>query len=219
MVSILLATYNGQKYIKQSIDSLLNQSFEQFEVIIGFNGTCDNSKEIVLDIKDPRLKIFDYDNEKGKAKTLNKLIKEANFDLVAIQDDDDIWHRDKLKKQLCYLNNYDVVGSFIDYIDESGRKIGAPSLAIYNNDINYLSLNGSNQVANTSAIFKRRDCVEIGGWREDIDGVEDYDFWIRLMRAGKTFLNIPEILVSHRIHSKSNFNSKKQDISKLLNIN
>lgn len=75
MISILLATHNGERFIEQSIKSVLNQTFKEFELLIGFNGTTDSSKKIVEGIKDDRIRVFDYGEDKGKSKTLNKLLK------------------------------------------------------------------------------------------------------------------------------------------------
>lgn len=215
MISILLATYNGEKYLNLSIESVLNQSFKDFELLIGFNGTTDSSRDIPGIYNDDRIKIFDYE-EKGKSKTLNKLLLECKYDWVALQDDDDFWINTKLEKQLEYINNYDVIGTFINYIDKDGHIIGNPMLHSYHDEITNLSLCGSNQVANTSAIFKKKDAIEIGGWRDGLDGIEDYDFWLRLIRKGKLFINIPEELVLHRLHPQSNFNTKKYDLKKIL---
>jgi len=216
MISILLATHNGEKYISKSIDSVLNQSYKDFEILVGFNGTIDKSKDIVNNYNDDRIKTFDYGYDKGKSKTLNKLLKEAKYDWVAIQDDDDIWIENKLEKQLQYVSEYDVVGSLIDYINENDDFIRHLNLRLNDYEIKFLSLNGDNQIANTSAIFKKSIALEINGWREDIDGIEDFDFWLRLMRNGKKFINIPEYLVKHRIHNNSNFNTKQYDIKKIL---
>lgn len=216
MVTILLATYNGEKFIKKSIESILNQTFKDFELLIGFNGTTDNSKEIVNKFNDGRIRIFDYGDEKGKSKTLNKLLLESKYGWIAIQDDDDIWVTTKLEKQLNYINNYDVIGTFINYIDSNDIIIGSPLLSTQDEDIKKNSFLGVNQIANTSAIFKKSDSLEIDGWREDLDGIEDYDFWLRLMRNNKTFFNIPENLLLHRLHSNSNFNTKQYDLTKIL---
>ncbi len=230
MISVLLPIYNGEKYLKQSLTSVLNQTFQDFEVLIGFNGTTDNSKEIVNSvlfegINDPeilytiqnKVRIFDYGHEKGKAKTLNKLLSEAKFDIIALQDDDDVWHSDKLQKQLPYIQEFDVVGSFLSYINHNGLLTNWLSLEIEDYYIKYKSLErGINNVANTSAIFKKAVALEIGGWREDIDGIEDFDFWLRLMRIGKTFRNVPEFLLFHRMHTDSNFNTKNYDLKRIL---
>lgn len=216
MISILLPIYNGEKYLRQSIDSILNQSFKNFELLVGFNGTIDSSKEIVNTYDDPRIKIFDYGSDKGKAKTLNKLLKETKYNWIALQDDDDIWIQTKLEKQILLINDYDVIGTFIHYINENGSIIGKPNLSTSSFDIQKKSIAGDNQVANTSAIFKKLDAFYINGWKEELDGIEDYDFWLRLMRDGKKFINVSKELVLHRVHNNSNFNTKKYDLNKIL---
>ena len=220
MVSILLATYNGEKFIKDSIDSIICQSFKDWELLIGFNGTTDRSKEILREYRDSRIRVFDYGEDKGKAKTLNKLIKESEYEWIAIQDDDDVWHKDKLNIQKNYINQFDVIGSMITYIDEFGNYSGNPSLSFSHEDIIRRSFYGQNQVPNTSAIFKKDDAIEVNLWNEEIDGIEDFEFWLKLMRAGKKFINIQDSLVLHRLHTKSNFNTKSYDIQKLIqNVN
>jgi glycosyltransferase involved in cell wall biosynthesis len=216
MISILLATYNGEKFIKASIDSILNQTFTEWELLIGFNGTTDNSEKIVREYNDSRIRIFDYGNDKGKAKTLNKLILEAKYDWIAIQDDDDVWIENKLEKQIKFIKDYDIIGTTISYIDENLNFKGGPSLSTNHEDIVKRSLSGDNQIANTSAIFKKIDALEINGWDTSIDGIEDFDFWLRLIKNNKKTVNLSEKLVLHRIHSNSNFNNKKYDISKIL---
>lgn len=216
MISILLAVYNGENYLKEAIDSVLNQTFKDFELLIGFNGTIDNSKDIVNQYNDPRIRIFDYSNDKGKAKTLNKLLKEAKGDWLANQDDDDIWLPNKLEKQIQYTINFDVIGTFIQYINEKNEIIGSPSLDIDHENIKKLSLNGNNQIANTSSIFKKEKVLEINGWRENIEGIEDFDLWLRLIKNNNRFYNIPEYLTLHRIHDRSNFNTQTYDIKEIL---
>ena len=110
MISILLATYNGERYIEQSITSVLNQTFTEFELLIGFNGTTDGSKEIVASFNDSRIRVFDYGEDKGKATTLNKLLKEVKYDWIAIQDDDDVWADSKLEKQVAHTTTNDIIG-------------------------------------------------------------------------------------------------------------
>jgi glycosyltransferase EpsE len=216
MISILLATYNGKKYIEKSIESILNQTFKDFELLIAFNGTTDNSKELILKYNDRRIRIFDYGDEKGKSITLNKLLKECKYDWCAIQDDDDIWLPNKIEEQIKYINDYDVIGTLISYIDEMDNIIGSPNLSTDTSKIITLSLSGNNQIANTSTIFKKSDAIEINGWKDGLDGIEDFDFWLRLIRNGKNFINIPQKLVLHRLHNNSNFNTKKYDINKIL---
>jgi glycosyltransferase involved in cell wall biosynthesis len=216
MISVLLPIYNGERFLRESIQSVLNQTFTEFELLIGFNGTVDGSKDVVNSFDDARIRVFDYGDDVGKAKTLNKLITESKYDWIALQDDDDIWVESKLETQLEYINHSDVIGTFIKYIDEDGDVIGGPNLSFSNDDICRLSLLGNNQIANSSSLFKKSKVIEIGGWREDIDGIEDFDFWLRLIRNGCKFSNIPQYFVKHRIHNSSNFNTKKHDLTKIL---
>jgi glycosyltransferase involved in cell wall biosynthesis len=216
MISILLATYNGEKYIKKSIDSIVDQTYTDWELLIGFNGTTDGSKEIVNQYNDSRIKVFDYGYDKGKAKTLNKLIREASGDWMAIQDDDDIWFPKKLERQFNGSDGFDVIGTQIMYIDENDNSTGKPTLSLEDLNIKEKSFGGDNQVANSSAIFKTKCAIEVGGWSESLDGIEDFDFWLNIMRKGYTFKNISSIEVFHRLHSKSNFNTKKFDLTKIL---
>ena len=216
MISILLAVYNGEKYIAKSIESIINQTYKDWELLVGFNGTIDNSKDIVKQFSDSRIKVFDYGMDAGKSKTLNKMIKESSGDWIAIQDDDDIWLPKKLERQVKNMDNFDVIGTQIMYIDENDDSNGGPTLAKDDSSIKMKSLNGDNQMANTSVIFRKECLNDVGGWSETLDGIEDFDFWLKIMRKGYSFINISSTEVLHRLHSKSNFNTKSYDISKIL---
>jgi glycosyltransferase involved in cell wall biosynthesis len=216
MVSILLATYNGSRYIKESIQSIINQTYTDWELLVGINGTTDNTEEIVSSFSDNRIKIYNFGDDKGKAKTLNKLIYYAKFDYIGIQDDDDIWLENKLENQIHFINDFDVIGSLINYIDENGFMIGNPNLSLNHDDIISKSLNGVNQIANSSSIVRKESVLSVNGWSEELDGIEDYDLWLKLIRQNKKFININKVLVLHRLHKQSNFNTKQHDFKKIL---
>lgn len=217
-ISILLAVYNGEQYLRRSLESLLNQTYKDFEILIGFNGTKDRSKKIVSEYNDDRIRVFDYGDDTGKSKTLNKLLKESKGEWLAIQDDDDIWLPKKIELQmeLALEGKYDVIGSKIFYCDELDKIKGMPNISTEHEDIVSKSLSGDNQIPNTSAIFKRSDAESVNGWDENLAGVEDFDFWLKLMKKGCKFKNLKKQLVLHRVHDKSNFNTKKYNIEELL---
>lgn len=207
-ISILLPVYNGERFLKFSIESILNQSYKNFELLIGFNGTIDNSKEIVKSYNDQRIKIFDYGNDKGKPKTLNKLLSESKYDWIALQDDDDIWISNKLEKQIQFINENDVIGSQIQYCDSLNQIInGNPILELYDQNIKYKTIRGNNQVANSSVLMRKSSVMSVGGWDETLEGLEDYDLWIRMMINGCRFINLSDFLMIHRKHQNSNFNT------------
>lgn len=218
MVSILLAVYNGEKYLRSSIESIISQTYEDFELLIGFNGTVDNSKDIVKEFKDKRIRVFDYGMDKGKSKTLNKLLKKAKGEWLAMQDDDDVWLPKKLELQmnLAITGEYDVIGSRIFYCNELEKITGQPKISTEHSEIVLKSMKGDNQIANSSAIFKTNITKEINGWDEALAGIEDFDFWLKLMKKGCKFINLKKQLVLHRVHKGSNFNTKKFDLKPIL---
>jgi GT2 family glycosyltransferase len=153
--------------------------------------------------------IIDYGIDKVKAKNLNKLLKIVESEYISLIDGDDIWEIDKLSEQISICKNFDIIGTLAHYIDVDNNK--TKDLYLDQNDVDIkrgFSL-GNNQIVNSSSLFKTSDAIEIGGWDETVEGMEDFDFWIRLSKKNKTFHNIQKFLVSHRIHSKSNFNAKK----------
>ena len=221
-ISILLAVYNGENYIKECINSIISQTYKDWELLIGLNGCSDKTKEICKSYNDNRIKIFDYENDKGKAKTLNKLLKESSCEWLAMQDHDDIWLSKKLQTQINFIennDNVDVVGANALYINKDGFQMGKPDIHSFRqNEIKNSCLEGSNQIINSSAVFKKSKVLEVGGWNEekDIQGIEDFDLWLTLIKNQCTFANIKKIFVLHRIHSQSNFNTQKYDIQSLI---
>jgi len=211
MVTILLPVYNDEAFLEYTIKSIVEQEFKSFKCIIAFNGTVDSSREIAKSLidADPRFTIIDYGNDKGKAKTLNKLLKIIDTEYISLIDGDDIWEINKLTEQISICKNFDIVGTLAYYIDINNIKTNA--LYLDQNDIDIRSgfSVGHNQIVNSSSLFRTSDAIEIGGWDETVEGMEDFDFWIRLSKKNKTFHNIQKFLVSHRIHSKSNFNAKQ----------
>lgn len=216
-ISILLAVYNDEKYIYKSVKSVIDQSYKNWELLIGFNGTIDKSKDIVNSFNDERIRIFDYGDDKGKAKTLNKLIKEAEGEWLAMQDGDDIWLPKKLESQIQHINDYDIIGTQIFYINTDGAIISWPNFQTEHKYILEFSLKGYNQIANTSAIFRKEKAIEVGGWDETIDGIEDYDFWLKMLtKVGCKSINLNKAHLWHRLHRNSSFNTKEYDIKGLI---
>jgi glycosyltransferase involved in cell wall biosynthesis len=204
MISILMPIYNGVEFIHDSVPSVIEQSYDKWELLIGINGHPQNSDVYKMAKKyediNNKIRVFDFHNIKGKSNTLNELIKYSNYDYIALLDVDDIWHVEKLDMQSKFLGEYDVIGSNCIYF---GDKPGiVPQIPQYDfSNFNFASVN---PIINTSAIIKKPFCY----WRREFDGVEDYDLWLRLRKLNKRFYNCPEILVKHRIHNQSAFNAK-----------
>jgi glycosyltransferase involved in cell wall biosynthesis len=208
-LSVLLTVYNGERYLREAMASVLAQTFKDFELLVGLNGCTDGSEKIAREFEsDKRVKVSVFDR-KGRVITLNRLLLESTSELVAIQDADDIWLPEKLAKQIPYLSKFDVVGTYIDYIDEDGKFLKpGPLKCSTDSQIKAAMLKGDNQIANSSSVFVAKHVRQICGWDDDrFTGVHDFDLWIRLARSGKIFYNVPEVLVQHRLHNNSSFNS------------
>ena len=202
MISILIPIYNGIEFINDSVQSVILQSYGEWELLIGINGHPVNSEIYQIaknyETQDNRIKVFDFYNIKGKSNSLNELIKYCKYDFVAILDVDDIWHKNKLEIQSKFISHYDVVGSNCVWFGD--REGVIPKIPIY--DISNFNFSLVNPIINSSSIIRKELCY----WNEN--GIEDYDLWLRLWKQKRCFFNCPEILVKHRIHNMSAFNSK-----------
>jgi glycosyltransferase involved in cell wall biosynthesis len=204
MISILMPIYNGIEFIEDSVNSILNQTYNDWELIIGVNGHPETSD--VFDIAkkyentygSTKIRVFDLYMIKGKSNTLNFLLRYCNNNYVALLDVDDIWYPNKLEIQTKYLNEFDIVGSNCIWFGEKNDVI--PPIPI--GDISEFNFKQVNPIINSSSIIRKGLCY----W--DNNELEDYDLWLRLRNLGKKFYNCEEILVKHRIHHTSAFNAK-----------
>ena len=205
MISILMPIYNGAEYLRESLPSVVGQTFEQWELLIGVNGYPAGStvyrKVALYDSR--KIRVFDLPDVKGKSQALNALVDKASFPFMCLLDVDDIWEVTKLEKQFPYMGSYGVVGTNARYFGERQDDPGIPTM-----EVGFEVFRRQNPIVNSSAMFRKTDAH----WG-DIKGVEDYDMWCRLAAAGRTFFNIPEMLVQHRVHKDSAFNTAAYDAS------
>jgi len=204
MISILIPIYNGIEYIEDSVSSVLQQTYTNWELIIGINGHPPNSevyqKAKEYESKSDKIRIIDYYPIKGKSNTLNEMLRHCKFDYIALLDVDDIWHERKLEIQSILLNNYDVIGSKCIWFGDRGGVVPI----IPTDDISNYDFSLVNPIINSSSITRKELCY----WNSSWDGIEDYDMWLRLRNQNKKIFNFQEILVKHRIHNDSAFNAK-----------
>jgi glycosyltransferase involved in cell wall biosynthesis len=203
MISVLMPIYNGIEFIDESVSSVLDQTYSDWELIIGINGHPENSDVYTIakkfeDKMPTKIKVMDLYTIKGKANALNEMVKHCKYDYVAILDVDDIWFPTKLEIQYDCLDLYDVIGSQCVYFGEINGI--CPSIPF--GDISDFDFFSVNPLINSSSIIRKELCY----WEEN--GIEDYDLWLKLRCESKSFFNFTNILVKHRIHNASAFNSK-----------
>lgn len=219
-IAVLLAVKNGEKYIEQSILSVLNQTHQDFILFICANNCTDNTISIIgqiLSSHPKKDKIYLTTRpEAGKCEALNYLLALVPQECthIAIQDADDIWHPEKLAEQMKYIYEYDVIGTKCNYIDRDGIKmeLNNPIPSVNDEIRHWLRVTKQNPIINCSALINKKLVKQLNGWDKEYEGVEDFFMWaqIAIWNFSK-FINIDKPLVSHRIHMNSHFNSTHQE--------
>jgi glycosyltransferase involved in cell wall biosynthesis len=223
MISVVLPTFNGEKYISRAIDSVLSQSFSDFELIIINDGGNDNTESIIkgYSYSDSRIKYFKNEKNLGIVKSLNRGLNEAKGDYIARIDDDDVWiDKDKLKKQFEFLENnpgYVLVGTGAICVDENEIELTRYLLPGTDEKIRE-DLLCKNNFIHSSVMYKKDAVIKVGGYDEkkDTKYVEDYDLWLRLGIVGKMH-NLREYSILYMIRegsvsSQNRVNQLKKDI-------
>lgn len=216
MISILIPIYNGIEYIEECVQSVIIQTYENWEIIIGVNGHPYNSDvyEIAKKYENEKIHVYDIGihsctNLNGKSIALNKMLAFCKYDYVAILDVDDIWMPNKLEIQTEFIPQYDVVGTQCEYFGETS---GVPPIPF--GDLTEINFTTGNPIINSSSVIRKKICK----WDISLWG-EDYELWLRLKDENKLFYNCNKILVKHRIHASSAFNSnarQHEDLEKIL---
>lgn len=219
MISVVMPTYNCATFIKQSINSILNQTYKDFEFLIIDDGSTDNTEEIVLSFSDSRI-VYKRIEHSGLSKALNIGLNCASNEIVARMDADDISHPLRFERQLLSSSRESNEIIFSDAAFFAKNKILFTILNINeSNYINYkLSLHG--HFTHPSVIYHRSHILGLGGYNESLNIYEDYDLWLRIKDRSK-FIFVNEILQFQRIRDGSltkinskNLNDKLYEIQK-----
>jgi glycosyltransferase involved in cell wall biosynthesis len=206
LISVIIPVYNGEKTIRETVFSVLNQTMPNFELIIINDGSQDSTLEIVSRIPDPRVKIFSFANA-GLAVSRNRGIALANGDYLAFLDADDLWADNKLEAQLAALKENPeaaVAYSWTDCIDGQGRFLRQSAHATASGNVQ-ANLLLANFISSGSNVFVRKQAVvDVGGFDESLSNAQDWDLWLRLA-ARYEFVPVPETQVFYRVspHSMS----------------
>lgn len=183
-VSILMAVYNGERYLCDSVQSLLDQTFADFELIIVDDGSTDDTPTLLRELGDPRVVHLRNDRNIGLARSLNRAIGTARGELVARHDADDVACPDRLQVQVNFLDRHPAVafvGGGIERIGPAGEPLSPASGT--ESDPNWLRwrLLFSNPFAHASVMWRREQVsLVVGGYDPEIGYGQDYDFWVRI---------------------------------------
>lgn len=203
MVSVIIPTYNRAEMLKEAIISVLNQSYQNFEIIIIDDGSKDNTKDIVKSFKDKRLKYIWQKNSGRPASARNSGLKVAKGEYIALLDSDDIWLNHKLETQIkTFDSNSNILAVATNYMYFPSSPINAENLKIRKDRIlSFKNMLRSNTINNSSVLIKKMAIDSIGLQDESTRILEDYEYWLRLLNyRDKSILVLKEILTKSRIH-------------------
>lgn len=204
-ITVLLPVFNAEKYLKEAIDSILNQTFSDFEFLIIDDGSTDNSKGIILSYKDTRIRFLANSNNMGLIYTLNRGLDEARGRYIARMDADDISLPERLMKQHSFLfknPDYSLVGCSAYLIDEHSKGIGQ-MFRPYNFETIVGNIFFFNPIIHPSTLFDKEFIQTIGGYNINAIHAEDYDLWFRILKAGGKMYCLDDMLLNHREHKNS----------------
>lgn len=202
-VSVIMSAYNSESYLNESIESILKQSFDNYEYIIVNDGSTDNSRKIMESYKDKRIKILNNKNNMGLTVSLNKAIKLAKGEYIIRMDADDVSLPLRIEKQVKYMDIHPEVGICGSWVKTIGRY---PSkIWKYSSDRNYLkaSLIYKSPLAHPSVVMRRKYMIENNlSYNPYYKSAQDYDLWTRCVDYFE-ISNIEEVLLLFRRHANA----------------
>lgn len=207
-VTVLLPVWNGEQYLREAIDSILRQTFRDFEFLIINDGSTDSSRAIVESYHDSRIRAVNHSTNLGLTRALNHGLSLVTGEYVARQDADDISEPDRLARQVAYLDahrNVALVGCCYKKIGPTGEELGDRPLPTDCLDLRWALLFYDPFIH--GAVMFRRELVRnaVGRYDEAFPYVQDYDLWSRIAR-GLPVANLPEYLVRYR-HSPTSMSN------------
>ena len=205
LVSIIIATKNGQKYIKRAIESALNQTYKNIELIIIDGGSTDNTKEVVKPYLTDQRVYYIYKTDKNASEGLNNGIRASNGKYIAILDDDDFWcDEKKLEKQVQFLEghpDYVLVSGGAIAIDKEGRECYRLLPPETDEEIKKLMLFDC-VFPHGATIFRKEAWKVVGGYDEKINLSWDWELWLRLGGVGR-FYNFQDYFLCYSQESQN----------------
>ena len=216
-ISVLMPVYQAGRYLEEAVESILTQTFGDFELLALDDGSTDDSPRILADFadRDDRIRVRRAPHG-GLVVRLNEGVAEDRGTFIARMDADDVSRCDRFERQLDYLKHHPdcvAVGTAVDEIDPEGRPIRSLDIRLTHDEIESRLLEGDGRaLVHASALYRRDALRKIGGYREGLVGAEDTDLHLRLAENGR-FANIPERLYLYRRNLESVTFAKTREVN------
>jgi glycosyltransferase involved in cell wall biosynthesis len=203
-ITVVMAVYNGMPYLNQAIDSILEQTFSDFEFLIVNDCSNDGTRDAIAGYDDPRIRVLDNEENIKQTRSLNRGLQHTRSEFVARMDADDVSDPQRLEKQLAFLKHnseYAVVGSSLRLIDPEGMVLGHRAQPQSDVAIRWMQF-FTCPLSNGAAMFRNSVIWdEMGGYDPTINLSQDWDLWIRVPASYK-LANLPDFLLDIRQHPK-----------------
>lgn len=204
LISVVLPTFNREKYLPRAINSVLTQTYKNLELIIVDDGSTDNTEAIVKGYSDTRLRYYKQELNKGGSAARNVGIKLARGELISFQDSDDEWLPEKLEKQ---VRKFSEVGDHVgviccgyEFIHDKTNEVVSKSIPVEKGNVHRIML--INNYTGPLAVLMKATCFKkVGLFDETLPCCHDWDLWIRVSKYYK-FDYVPDILAKAYIHGK-----------------
>ena len=208
LVSIIIPSYNSSRFIVECVNSVISQTFQNWEMIIVDDCSNDNSKDIISDFseKEERLKSIFLEENVGAAEARNIAIKKAKGKYIAFLDSDDIWNEDKLEKQIAFMSKNNIVFSFTSYQQISEDGIEKYSIMKAPKEIMYHSYLRNTIIGCSTVVIDKDNSGEFD--MPSIRSSHDMALWLLIMKRGFSAYGLDENLAYYRIVSTSNTSKK-----------
>jgi glycosyltransferase involved in cell wall biosynthesis len=209
-VTVLMSVYNGKKYLQEAIESILHQTFTDFEFLIIDDASTDTTPKILQQYCDPRIRIVKNEKNLGLTKSLNKGLTLAKGEYIARMDADDISTPERFEKQLNYFEQNPetiVLGTGFLIIDYNGEIVGRK---LFSEKPTIDDFFRENQIIHGSVMFKKSVIINLGGYNEYFRYVQDYELWLKVSKKYQ-MRNLPEILYKLRYHGDNIAYTKKEE--------
>jgi hypothetical protein len=209
-VSVVLAAYNGERFLGSAIESLLNQTFRDFELIVVDDCSTDKTPQVLSEFTDERMRVIRNERNLGIAETTNKGLAAARGEYIALQDHDDLSWPTRFECQVAFLNSHPqvgMVGSSCNLIDEAGALVPHWPVEYEDRNLKWALLWGC-PFFHTSVMLRRSAIQEVGGYSSHpkYQFAEDYEFMSRVALR-HSVANIPQLLACWRTHKASASNT------------
>lgn len=208
LISVIMSVHNAEAYLKEAVESILSQTFKDFEFIVVDDASSDNSLKILESY--PEIKIIKNTENLGLTKSLNIALRQAKGEYIARMDADDISLPNRLEVQKNFLDknpHISVVGSAVEIIDGKKKTVHTEPKSI-----EYF-MKFKNIMSHPTVMFRKKDIMSVGAYDENFKYAQDYDLWSKLLGKGYKIANIDSPLLRYRIHENSITQGKTKDLA------